>query len=153
VTYSFDTSGLMDGWRRHYPPDVFISLWERLDEMGERGEMFIMDQVRLELDVKDDDLSAWVNARRHICRPLSNEIQESIEEILHLYPDLVDPRALRDFADPFVIAGARVHNASVVTGEKLTRPPERPKIPNVCDGLGVPWMGILEFMRRQGWTF
>ena len=144
----------MDGWRRYYPPDVFPSLWERIDGLAVDGEVFVADQVRLELRVKDDDLYEWVNDRRdRLCRPLTDDIQASIEEILVLYPDLVDPRALRDFADPFVIAAARVTGAIVVTGEKATRPPERPKIPNVCDGLGTECLNILDFIRRQRWTF
>ncbi|MGC8907013.1 MAG: DUF4411 family protein [Desulfomonilaceae bacterium] len=28
-----DTSGLLDGWRRYYPPDVFPLVWTRLDEL------------------------------------------------------------------------------------------------------------------------
>jgi hypothetical protein len=153
VSYSFDTSGLMDGWRRYYPPDVFPSLWERIDTLGGTGEVFFADQVRLELQAKDDDLFEWVNGRRNMCRPLTEDIQRSVEEILTLYRDLVDPRATRDFADPFVIAAARVADATVVTGEKPTRAPDRPKIPNVCEGLGVDCIDILEFIRRQGWTF
>ncbi len=33
MTYCVDTSGWLDGWERHYPPDVFPSLWTTLDEL------------------------------------------------------------------------------------------------------------------------
>ena len=142
----------MDAWHRYYPPDVFVTLWDRLDALTWSGDVFVSDQVRIELREKDDDLFRWVDARRHMCR-MGTEIQDSVSEILALYPDLIDARAYRDMADPFVIAAARVAGGTVVTAERATRPPSRPKIPNVCDGLGVPWMPVLEFLRRQGWTF
>jgi hypothetical protein len=36
MRYSIDTSAILDGWRRHYPPDVFPPLWTSLEELDRR---------------------------------------------------------------------------------------------------------------------
>ncbi|MHB8204852.1 MAG: DUF4411 family protein [Desulfomonilaceae bacterium] len=33
MKYSVNTSALLDGWLRYYPPDVFPPVWEKLDEL------------------------------------------------------------------------------------------------------------------------
>jgi len=54
-------------------------------------------------------------------------------------------------ADSFVIAVARMRGLAVVTGEKLTGNLEKPNIPDVCEALGIRWMGLLDMFRQQGW--
>jgi hypothetical protein len=41
--YVIDTSALLDGWVRYYPPDVFPSLWSHLEEMIKTGELLSPD--------------------------------------------------------------------------------------------------------------
>lgn len=59
----------------------------------------------------------------------------------------------RSAADPFVIALAMVNNGTVVTQETATGHIEKPRIPDVCDALGVPWLTLMGFIEAQGWTF
>ena len=33
MKFCIDTSAWLDGWARDYPPDVFPSLWEKIDEL------------------------------------------------------------------------------------------------------------------------
>ena len=66
---------------------------------------------------------------------------------------LVDSERDRSIADPFVIAVARVRACCVVTGEKSSGNPKRPKIPNVCDHFKVRYINLLQFMREQKWQF
>jgi len=56
-------------------------------------------------------------------------------------------------ADPFVIALARVHGGVVVTEETQSRNLTKPKIPDVCDSMGVPWLNLMGFVQEQGWVF
>jgi len=50
VSYSVDTSALLDAWVRYYPPDVFDTLWSRLDGLVVRGHLLAIDEVQRELE-------------------------------------------------------------------------------------------------------
>lgn len=39
MRYSIDTSAILDGWRRHYPPDVFPGLWTRMEGLIVAGHL------------------------------------------------------------------------------------------------------------------
>lgn len=105
-----------------------------------------------DLGKKADDVLAWAKERRHMFRPLTEEVQKAASEILMEFERLVDSRTDRSRADPFVIALAKVENYTVVTEEKhgtLTKP----KIPIVCEHFGIRCINLLQFIREQGWSF
>jgi len=89
---------------------------------------------------------------------------EETEQVQRVYIDIVDyvmlhyPRSNADLfldrADPFVIAQAKVHNAIVVTHERLV-PPEsnKVKIPNVCERFDVKYTNLYTMMRALGARF
>jgi hypothetical protein len=52
-----------------------------------------------------------------------------------------------------VIGLARTRSGIVVPQETRTSNPERPRIPDVCDGMGVRYVDLVGFIRDQGWTF
>ena len=88
----------------------------------------------LELERQDDDVFAW--AKPHVTfMPLEDEIQAATE-ILAKFPQLVNTRRSRSVADPFVIALARGQRLTVVTAERASGSPLKPRIPDVCAGLG-----------------
>ena len=69
------------------------------------------------------------------------------------YPRLVDARTGKSFADPWVIATAHMRKCIVVTEEKPTGRPDRPKIPDVCRGMGVRCISFVELIRQEQWRF
>lgn len=50
MKYSIDTSSILDGWRRYYPPDVFQQLWTRLDDLIAEGSLRATEEVLVELE-------------------------------------------------------------------------------------------------------
>ena len=105
MSYSVDTSALMDAWFRYYPPDVFGSLWERLDELVNEGRLLAIDEVRRELSKKADDLLEWATQRARMFVPLDRAIQDTAKLIIAGFPSLTNTKsAMRGMADPFVIA-------------------------------------------------
>jgi hypothetical protein len=72
-----------------------------------------------------------------------------VRAILRDHPRLI--RAGRSGADPFVIGLARMNGATVVCEEH--RKPSAPKIPDVCDSLGIPCIPLLELVRREGLSY
>jgi hypothetical protein len=148
-----DTSGWLDGWQRYYPPDVFPSLWAKLDELIASGEIVSSEEVYVELERKADDLHDWVKARKQMLVPLSERVQHLAAELLSEYPRLVDTLRGRSKADPFVIATAMDMNAIVVTGEVQTGRLDRPRIPDICLAKGIGCINFLQMIRDLKLTF
>jgi hypothetical protein len=153
VRYSVDTSALLDGWRRHYPPDVFPGLWTRLEDLIGDGQLRATEEVLQELKRKDDEVHEWAKRQSDFFIPIDEVIQPVVSSILASFEKLVDTRANRSACDPFVIALAQSKRCAVVTGEKATGSPDRPHIPDVCRALDVRCMSLLDLIREQGWTF
>jgi predicted nuclease of predicted toxin-antitoxin system len=151
--YVIDTSALLDGWARHYPPDVFPSLWSLIEGMIKVGELLSPDEVLAELSQKDDAVYQWAKTNSAMFVPLDEDIQRATQEILDQFPRLVGAMKDRNRADPFVIALAKVKDAIVVTGEKNIGTRDRPRIPIVCDHFGISHRTMLELIREKGWTF
>jgi hypothetical protein len=153
VRYSLDTSGLLDGWR-YYPPDVFPTLWERITDLIDGGHACASDEVQRELKKKEgDEVFDWCKAQSKLFIPLDDEIQRAVAFVLKRHPNLVAAGGKRSAADPFVIAVARVKKCSVVTGEAASTKLNRPRIPDVCDALGIDCYTFLDVIKREGWSF
>jgi hypothetical protein len=151
--YSVDASAVLDGWVRHYPPDVFPSVWQQLATLVRSGRVFLIDEVHAELKRKDDGAAAWFGEFPHCVVPIDEDIQASVRRILEAHPRLLDTRKNKSGADPFVIALGQVRGFSVVTGEQATNSMERPKIPDVCGRLGIPCLTLLEMFRAERLTW
>ena len=146
-------SMFIQSWRRYYPIDVFPSVWEKMDDLINEGAIVAIDEVRGELERKDDEALAWVAERNYLFMPISDAIQQAVKEVLRRYPRLLDTRKNRSGADPFVIALAMVEGLTVVTDEKETGSPSKPNLPDACAGLGVRCISILDMLREEGWKF
>ena len=154
IRYCFDTSALLDGWVRYYPPDAFPSLWCHLDRMITNGSILCPEDVLLELGKQEDDVCRWVKDRQHLlARTLGVAEQAVVSRIMSTHPNLVDVGTGKSGGDPFVIALAKINGLTVVTGEKFSKNPAKPKIPDVCAAYGVPCINILQFIRDQKLKF
>lgn len=151
MPFSLDTSGILDAWVRHYPPDVFPAIWSQMDVSARNGEIFIIEEVVHELEKKDDGIHKWVKLREMAVVPIDSQVQENVVKIMAKYTRLVDSKKNRSVGDPWVIALAKVRGLTVVTGEKATGNLAKPKIPDVCKDLGLPCVEMIDFFRTQGW--
>lgn len=152
MRYSLDTSAIIDGWDRHYPIDVFPSLWMRLEEFIDAGVLHASTEVYIELQRKDDDLHRWMKHHKRMLVESDEGVQRAMIDVLEKYPKLVNPEKNRSTADPFVIAVARVHGAIVVTGENHGSA-TKPKIPFVCASEGIACTTLLGMMRQLNLSF
>lgn len=155
MKYSIDTSGFVRGWRYDYPPDIFPVVWDSIDDLINDGTLIACEDVLTELKTGGDDLYDWVRARRKMFIPLDAAIQEAVADVLAIHPDWVPPDRSRNMADPFVVAVAKVHGCTVVSGEVWTNSPkpENVRIPNVCSSFGIKHITFLDLMREQRWVF
>lgn len=153
MRYSIDTSAILDGWTRHYPPDIFPALWGKFEALINDGVLRATEEVFFELERKDDGVFNWVKNRPQMFIPINEEIQVAVNNIMTSYEGLVDERRNRSIADPFVIALAQIHSCKVVTGEIFSNNLSRPRIPNVCRDLDIPSINFLQLVREERWVF
>ena len=153
MKYSIDTSAILDGWARYYSPDVFPALWDKLDELIKSGDLRATEEVLVELKKQDDAVYKWVHARQEMFCPLDEPVQLAAMQVLGKHPRLVDNRLNRTSADPFVIALAQVNSCMLITGERPSTSLAKPKIPDVCIDLNIPWSNMLGLFRQQNWVF
>lgn len=151
--YSFDTSALLNGRRDMLPPANFPSLWERIEGMIADGSIRAADEVSRELARRDDEVSRWAKGERDLFAALDAPLQRETSAILRDHPKLLGKGKGRNAADPFVIALARLSGNGVVVTEESSRSLENPKIPDVCEALGVRCVGLIAFVREQNWSF
>lgn len=153
MKYCIDTSALLEGWARYYPPDTFHTLWKNIEELIEERVIVAPEEVLTELTKKDDNVHKWAKKNKTMFLAPVENIQVATSEILSKFPRLVDSRKDRSQADPFVIAVAKINNLIVVTEEKNEGTEDRPRIPIVCDYFGIKHMKLLDMIRDQGWKF
>ena len=153
MPYCVDTSGWLDGWQRQYPPDVFPTLWAKIDALIRAGEIISSEEVYFELERKSDDLHDWIKSRKQMLVPLDEAIQVRASALLAEYPRLVDTLRGRSKADPFVIATAMERNAVVVTGEIISGNLDKPRIPDVCQVKRISCINFLQMIRELRLTF
>jgi hypothetical protein len=61
MAYCWDTSAFIHSWVRTSPPDIFVSLWHRLDAEISAGNIVSPEEVYVELARQEGDLLLeWV---------------------------------------------------------------------------------------------
>jgi hypothetical protein len=123
-----------------------------METAAEARTLVAVQEVLLELQKKDDDVYQW--AKQHLTfTPLEPAIQRAATEIVNRFPGFINVQRTRSVADPFVIAFARVNSLTVVTAERPSGSTRRPRIPDVCSGLSIRCVSLLQLFRDLGWTF
>lgn len=59
----FDTSAYLNGWRDHYPPPTFPSVWTLIEAALDDARAISPREVYNELTRQDDDVAAWAKER------------------------------------------------------------------------------------------
>ena len=145
MAYVFDTNCfIVIG---HYYPEQFPSFWEKFNQTVENKKIISVREVRRELDINaaEDHLVEWIKLHRNIFVTPSSAVMQLVNEIFsvpHFRASLPDRTLLVDnpFADPFVIAQAKVMNYCVVTQE--SEKPHAARIPNICEYFDVDWTNL-----------
>lgn len=124
-------------------------------DLARDKRLFAPDEVLLELERGGDELYQWAKELDFLFLEPSEKVQQVVSEIVERYPSFVpDESSDGIWADPYVIALAKVNNAIIVTGEKAVGPgAKRPKIPNICQDLQIRCIDFLQLIRLEGWTF
>ena len=152
LRYSFDTSAWIGAWYRRLPHDVVPSFWRNVEGLIAREEVGSIDEVQRELEHKSDPLLAWAKNQSGLMHPITPDVWTRARQIVRAHAALT-PTTGRNVADPYVIALAQLHGATVVTEEEPAKKASAVKIPDVCKALGVNWLSVYDFVRAEGWSF
>ena len=137
---------------RDHPPDIFVSLWQRLAGAITAGDLMSPYEVLEELERGDDALATMLGSRQGLFVPLDDAQMAAVAGVMQACPGLVDEEGERGRADPFVVALARVRHGTVVTGERARRAnTARFRIPDACARYGIPCLDWFGFLREVGW--
>lgn len=151
--YVFDSGPFID--LNNYPPDIFLTFWDKLNEMLKEAEIISSIEVYRELeDYNDEFVAEWTKKNKKYFLKPSLEEQQLAKEILAKFPNLIKEDTIlagKPLADPFVIAQAKLNNCILVHQEKFK--PNAHKIPNVCEHFNVNEISLFEFFRKEKWKF
>ena len=150
--YCIDTSAILEGRVRAYPPDHFVQLWQNIEQLIASGRLVAPEEVRIELERKDDDVFGWAKGISNLFISYDTHQMREVMLIANRFPLFVNNPKVKNRADPFVIALAKERGCIVVTEERPGSP-DSPKIPFVCDHFRVPHIRFLDIVRREGWRF
>lgn len=156
--YCLDTNFFIEGWNKYYSPDFCKSYWGIIDDLAQKGIVFITPEVKKEIEKGDDNLKEWLKNKKYFVRPIDEKVQQCLKDI---YDANVSHRYLannvknRSIADPWVIAHAMAEKAIVVTKEYLSNSSneQKIKIPDVCNNMNVKWIDDYDFIREVNIQF
>ena len=156
MTYIFDTSSFRELF--HFYPRRFPTLWQAFHTLVENEEILSVKEVLKEIRVSGDEHpdAQWAINHKKLFREPSAEEARFIAEIFkveHFQKSLEQKKLLKGgyFADPFVIASAKINAVTVVTQERPKK--NGTKIPNICDRFEVLCINLEGFMEAEGWEF
>lgn len=151
--YTIDTSSfneLFDEERR-YNRENFPSLWKRVSELFDTGEIISHQEVYEEIQQGPyDDLKKWVAENKYVFKdydlPKEGEI---IKEIGEKFSTFVEQRkAGPNHADPWLVAQAKINNLTVITEET----DRGVQIPVICREFTIPCINLFGLVKTKGWT-
>jgi len=157
MKYVFDNNTLTVIFR-HYYYNRFPSFWEKFNNLIENKEIISVREVRREIESlnRGDNLDEWVKKNPVFFEePTTKELQfiTTIYSIIHFQQNLEKKKLLHGgaFADPFIIAKAKINNAIVVTQEQYKD--NATKIPNICKYFNIECFDLEGFLKNENWEF
>lgn len=150
--YVFDSNVFINLQQRQ-PRDIYPSVWKKIEELMDDGTIISSREVYEELSLGDDSLAEWAKNRKEQFLPSEECIQEKVRMILLEYRGLVEGGKKRNNADPFVIALSQEKECILVTEETKSNSIVAPKIPNICEAIGVKYTNFVGFVRNMSISF
>lgn len=104
--YFIDSSALITV-NRYYPMRVFPDLWKYMDGLFKRKRIFSHEMVYNEIipaSGPKDDIGKLVSKYKPAFYSITNRQGQLVLEVLANFPRLIDVRAKKDEADPWIIS-------------------------------------------------
>lgn len=108
-----DTSAYINGQRDHLPLATFPSVWRLIEAAIDDRRIILPREVYRELTAQDDTLAAWIKERSAMVVEPSQQVQREAGRLMSEFPK----PGVRNSADPFIVAEARLRSFAVSTYE------------------------------------
>ena len=166
--YAIDTCCVMDLNNWHVrrpgvapPPPKFSAgsaqrIWAGIEKLAQERRLKLIPAVRDELRRLDPEGAQRIGVNAGSRVPaLSADLVAVYQHLDRAHPKLVPNDPAKDPADPWLVAYAIVHGWTVVTSEipaaLSRRSASSPKIPDICEAEGAPWISLEDLAVREGW--
>lgn len=158
MAYCLDSNTFIEAKNRYYALDFCPAYWDWLDKEAATGQLLCVRAIYDEIAEGRDELAAWIKQRSDggwVCKIDAEETQRAFKNVV-TYVDSkrghYTDEAIATFmggGDPWLIAYCLAHEHTLVTHER-PRPEakRRVQIPDVCDALGVKWIGGFDLLRE-----
>ena len=157
MIYVLDTNSLSN-ILNHYYPDRFPTFWNKFYSLIQSRNIISVREVRFELTLKfNDDIISLLTQHNNefFTNPHVDELSfiGQIYAINHFQQNLDKKKLLQGgyFADPFIIAKAKVTNGTVITEEEKKEHAAR--IHNICDHFKIQCDNLQGFLTKENWKF
>ena len=153
--FLIDSNALITPFQQYYPFDLVPGFWGQVKVGIDTGKIIIASKVFDEVITGGDDLSSWIlQFKDKTFDHKDKDIVIAVGKILDYLRsssrydnDAVLAWSDIKIADPWLIAIAMIHNYIVVTFEKTSNSPRKPRIPDICDYFGVMHCDLFQMMR------
>lgn len=154
MAYLLDANVFIQAKNLYYGFDVCPGFWEWLQRKHAQGHLFSISRVGDELIAGSDALADWARASgdRFFLEPDQRTLPELAVVSQWVLAQQYEPAAINTFlqvADYYLVAQAKAAGHTVVTHELPSDSQRKIKIPNVCVGLGVPYVNTFQMLRRE----
>ncbi len=144
--YTFDTCVFIDLFR-FYPKDIFVSIWQLIEEKFLENKIIIIKDVVDELSEVHDAVYEYVKEKKKNIIELTEDIQVNLTDIINRFPDWISPFNGRNAADPCLVALGKTFDLKVITQETIKG--NKLKIPYVCNILKIRCGNFFDFLREN----
>lgn len=138
----------------HYYPGRFPTIWGRINELVQNGELRSVREVRREIETNCPFkyIEKWVQGHGDIFMTPTEAELMIVRDIFRIeqYRGLVRRQNIirgLPVADPFIVAAGKFYEAQVVTQESLLSGAAR--IPTLCKELGVKCTDLEGFLEEE----
>ncbi len=157
--YCADANVFYDFWipGRKFDVAVYGKLWDHMTEQIVSGRIVSTEEVYRELkDFANPTFQIWLsNHKDHLYTENDMQVIKLATSILNRHPEVLFHKEKKNGADAFLVATAKVYGLTVITeeiaqGEVNIKNGACPKIPDLCDELGVSSLNILGYCAEEG---
>jgi len=150
--YSFDTNIYISIWRDHYPPDRFKNLYIDLEKLINQGIILSTIPVKIELERQKDEIYDFFNNFKRLFVFPTQEEQLTLEGLVNHndFPDWGGGDSEKHYADPYIVALAKIHNLKVVSYESGRG---NNTIYHACEFCDVPFLKFIDFLREEDLSY
>ena len=155
--YCIDTSALID-FSNQFKRTRYETLWQRIERMIQSKELISPLEVYKEIMQSEDKeayLLQWSSKhKRNLFRQVDPEQAALMKRIVKQYPHLAPHEKVPPvFADPFLVALARIEGATVICNERFAKTGAPARVPDVCKSYDVKCVSLEVFMDEKKWKF